>query len=277
MGERQNFAGSLGTFIDYEKSKYLKDKTGKLLPPDEQKLFRRLKKNYAQSSRVKDHETEYRIFNILKKISTYLNLNKNIQINAGYYYKKIIKNEEKVVNNITLIAFCLFYAVRKDHHNAPFTIKEIAQAFVDMGHRVDPRLMLRDGLVYKRHLNTNIAHHKSEDYLSRLLNAVINHKLLEKRLEKKQSSLSKEEYLNKLTLMCRNILRNFNTWKRGGRNPFILTGAIIYLADRILAKKLGGKAVLTQTLISEATKIPEYSIRDHYVNLLKPIFINELM
>jgi len=26
-------------------------------------------------------------------------------------------------------------------------------------------------------------------------------------------------------------------------------------------------------MISEATKIAEYSIRDHYVNLLKPIFI----
>lgn len=213
----------------------------------------------------------------MKKVSTYLNLNRNIQINAGYYYKKIIKNEEKVVNNITLIAFCLFYAARKEYHNAPITIKEIAQGFVDMGHRVNPRLMLRDGLVYKRHLNTNTVHHKSEDYISRLLNAVINHELLEKRLEKKQSSLSKEEYLNKLTLMCRNILRNFNTWKRGGRNPFILAGSIIYLADRILAKKLGQKAVLTQTLISEATTIPEYSIRDHYVNLLKPIFINELM
>ena len=44
LGERTDFIGGLGSFIDYENSKYLKDKTGRLLPPNEQKLFRRLKK-----------------------------------------------------------------------------------------------------------------------------------------------------------------------------------------------------------------------------------------
>ena len=35
------------------------------------------------------------------------------------------------------------------------------------------------------------------------------------------------------------------------------------------------KALLTQKIISVATDIAEYSIRDHYVNLLKPLFMNE--
>ncbi len=63
-------------------------------------------------------------------------------------------------------------------------------------------------------------------------------------------------------------------WHRGGRNPFILTGAIIYLADKLIAKENKQKSVLTQKVISEATKIAEYSIRDHYVNLLKPLFLH---
>jgi len=42
----------------------------------------------------------------------------------------------------------------------------------------------------------------------------------------------------------------------GDRNPFILAGATIYFGDRMLAKQLGKKVVLTQTLILEATKIP---------------------
>ena len=50
LGERTDFIGGLGTFIGYENSKYLKDKAGKLLPPHEQKLYRRLKKNYGQFS-----------------------------------------------------------------------------------------------------------------------------------------------------------------------------------------------------------------------------------
>ena len=273
LGDRADFIGGLGSFIDYEKSKYLKDKSGRLLPPNEQKLFRRLKKNYAQFLRIKNHETEYRVFNILNKISLYLNLNKNIRNNAAYYYKKVIKNEEKVINNISLIAFCIFYAARKEFHNAPITINEISNAFQNFGHRVNPRLILRDGIKYKHHLSNESAPHKSEDYLIRLLNQVINHTDISERLEKKGVSLSKNEFHNNLLNKCREILIKLPIWHRGGRNPFILTGAIIYLADKLLAKERLHKTVLTQKIISDATDIAEYSIRDHYVNLLKPIFM----
>lgn len=272
VGNRTDFIGSLGTFIDYENSKYLKDKFGKLLPPQEQRLFRRLKKNYSQFLRIKSHETEYRIFNILNKIAIYLALNKNIKNNAAYYYKKILKYEKKVINNISLIAFCIFYAARKETHNAPVTINEISKAFQNFGHRVNPRLILRDGVRYKKYLSKKSEPHQSEDYLIRLLNDVISHNELNERLAKKKITWTKEEFQNELTQKCRDILSKLSRWKRGGRNPFILTGAIIYLADKLLAQENNQKAILTQNLISEATNIAEYSIRDHYVNLLKPLF-----
>ncbi|MFX0011187.1 MAG: hypothetical protein ACFE9R_12790 [Candidatus Hermodarchaeota archaeon] len=275
LGERTDYVGGLGTFIDYENSKYLRDKTGKLLPPDEQKLYRRLKKNYAQFLRIKNHETEYRIFNILNKISIYLNLSKDIRNNAAYYYRKIVKNEKKVINNISLIAFCIFYSVRRAYHNAPITINEISSAFQNFGHRVNPRLILRDGIRYKTHLNRKVIPHRSEDYLIRLIDNVVSHETLEARLKKKGTNWSKEDYKYKLTTKCRFILKSLSDWDRGGRNPFILTGAIIYLADKLLSKEHNQKSFLTQKIISEATDIAEYSIRDHYVNLLKPIFIKK--
>ena len=276
MGDRPNFVGGLGTYIDYENSRYLKDKFGKLLPPNEQKLFRRLKKNYSQFIRIKNHETEYRIFNILNKVSIYLNINKNIRDSAAYFYKKIVKNEKKVINNISLIAFCIFYAARKESHNAPININEITKAFQNYGHRVNPRLILRDGIIYKKHLKNKSAPHKSEDYITRLINDVINDKELEKRLLKKEILWAKNVFQIRLTIKCREILKSLTIQRRGGRNPFILTGAIIYLADKMLAKEYNQKAILTQKIISEATKIAEYSIRDHYVNLLKPLYIKKI-
>jgi transcription initiation factor TFIIIB Brf1 subunit/transcription initiation factor TFIIB len=273
LGDRTDFIGGLGTFIDYENSKYLKDKAGKLLPPNKQRLFRRLKKNYAQFLRIKNHETEYRIFNILNKISLYLNINKNIRNNAAYYYRKIIKNERKVINNISLIAFCIFYAARKENQNAPITINEISNAFQSFGHRVNPRLILRDGITYKHHLTSEVAPHKSEDYLIRLIDETIHHKNLRDRLIRKDINWSITRYQSVLTIKCREILKRLTLRLRGGRNPFILTGATIYLADKLIAIENDQKTVLTQKMISEATKIAEYSIRDHYVNLLKPIFL----
>jgi transcription initiation factor TFIIIB Brf1 subunit/transcription initiation factor TFIIB len=237
-------------------------------------LFRRLKKSYAQFIRIKNHETEYRIFNILNKISIYLNLNRNIRNTAAYYYKKILKNEKRVINNISLIAFCIFFAARKESHNAPVTITEIAKAFQNYGHRVNPRLILRDGIRYKRNISQDSAPHKSEDYITRLIDDVIQHNELDERLIKKGNIWSKKEFQINLTKKCREILKRLTFSCRGGRNPFILAGAIIYLADKLLARQYDQKAVLTQKVISEGTKIAEYSIRDHYVNLLKPLFMN---
>ncbi|MCP6718692.1 MAG: hypothetical protein KJI71_00485 [Patescibacteria group bacterium] len=275
LGKRPDFVGGLGTFMDYENTKYIKDKCGKLLRPNGQKLFRRLKKNYDQLSRIKGRETEYRVFNILNKVALALNLNSNIRNNSAYYFQKIINSGEKIINNISLIAFSIFYAIRKEYHNAPITIRELSKTFQELGHRVNPRLILRDGMRYRHLIHKETAHHKSEDYLTRLLSEVINHKCIEERLKKKKSLWTKQEYLCKLTKTCRIVLKNLTQWQRGGRHPFILAGATIYLADKLVAKEFGTKAVLTQSVISEATKIAEYSIRDHYVNLLKPIFYKE--
>lgn len=273
LGDRTDFVGGLGSFMDYESSRFLKDRKGKLLPPNEQRLYRRLKKNYSQFLRIKDHETEYRIFNILNKIAIYLNFNKNIRNNAAYYYRKIIKSEKKVINNISLIAFCIFFAARKENHNAPITINEISEAFQSFGHRVNPRLILRDGIRYKKYLTNYTEPHRSEDYIIRLIHEVINHKDLEERMEKKRLTWPREVFKRNLMNKCQEIFLKLDVWKRGGRNPFILTGAIIYLAEKLLANENNYKSVLTQKMISEATDIAEYSIRDHYVNLLKPIFI----
>jgi transcription initiation factor TFIIIB Brf1 subunit/transcription initiation factor TFIIB len=276
LGNRTDFVGGLGTYIGYENSNYLKDKKGRLLSPPEQRLYRRLKKNYSKFLRIKNHETEYRIFKILKKISTYLSLNKNVRNNAAFYYKKITKKGKEIINNISLIAFCIFIAVREENFNSPITINEITSAFQKFGHRVNPRLILRDGLKYKKLLDIKSKPHQSENYIIRLVNQIINHKELQERLINKGSPWSKNEFQQKLTRKSRKILEKLSIWKRGGRNPFILAGAVIYLADKLLANENSLKSVLTQNLVSEATGIAEYSIRDHYVNLLKPAFKDKL-
>ena len=275
LGNKTNFVGGLGSFIDYQKSRCLRDGKGRQLPASKQVLFRRLKKNYAKFTRIKDHETEYRIFQTLNKVSMLLDVGDSITENAAYLFRKILKAESSVINHVSLIAFCLFYAIRKSSHHAPITIKEIAEAFRKYGHRVNARLILRDGMEYKHHFVKKSTPKRSEDYLARLLSNVIQHEELDKRLRYKGLSWSMKQYQNYLTRTCWKIMRNLSTWKRGGRSPFILTGAVIYLADRILAKKCGHKAILTQKMVSEATGIAEYSIRDHYVNLLKPFFLKK--
>ncbi len=269
LGNRTDFVGGLGSYIDYEKSKKLKDLKGNYLSPSGQRLFNRLKKNF-RFSKIKNHETEYRIFKILKRVAINLNLTLNVRASAALFYKKIIKKDDDVINNITLIAFCIFMACK--NFKAPISINEIAAEFKNLGHRVNPRLILRDGLKYKKHLDKTIRPPISEIYCSKLVNQVINHKSLKQRLILKKSPFPLLEYQVELRKICKKILDHLPLMERGGRNPYILMGAVIYLADKLLAKKYNYKSVLTQSIVAESTDIPEYSIRDHYVNLLKPLF-----
>ena len=72
--------------------------------------------------------------------------------------------------------------------------------------------------------------------------------------------------------VSREILTFFDRHKelKGVRHPQIFTASTIYCADLFISEILGHKKIFTQRMVSEATKIPEYSIRDHYINCLKP-------
>ena len=52
-------------------------------------------------------------------------------------------------------------------------------------------LILRDGVNYKHHLKGETVFHKTEDYLIRLINQVVNHKDLVEKLKKMELSGSK--------------------------------------------------------------------------------------
>ena len=63
LGNRTDFVGGLGTCIDYGNSKLFKDKSGKVLGPNEQRLYRRLKKRTDSSFvlKITRQSTEYSI------------------------------------------------------------------------------------------------------------------------------------------------------------------------------------------------------------------------
>jgi transcription initiation factor TFIIIB Brf1 subunit/transcription initiation factor TFIIB len=91
-------------------------------------------------------------------------------------------------------------------------------------------------------------------------------------MKNKNSKWTPDEFRIKLTQKSNQILKYMNHKIRGARNPFILAAAIVYCADKMLARELGTKSILTQKSASEAMQVAEYSIRDHYVKILKPLF-----
>jgi transcription initiation factor TFIIIB Brf1 subunit/transcription initiation factor TFIIB len=262
----------LGSHIDFYSSRLFFDYKRQVISSKQQNKFKKLKMYYSLPLKIKNHETDYRIMKILNKITLYLKLAEVVKNRAAYFYRIIKKKAPKITNHVSLIGFCIFYASREFLKNAPISLRELCETFKMLGHRISPKLIIRDSLDYKGFLKFNNIHHKSEDYIVRFIDSVVNSQEVYMRMEKKNLIYSKSEYRALLNKKCIDICKILTEKIRGSRNPFILAGAIVYCADKLIAKERKVKSVLTQKVASNAMKIAEYSIRDHYVKILKPIF-----
>jgi transcription initiation factor TFIIIB Brf1 subunit/transcription initiation factor TFIIB len=206
-----------------------------------------------------------RVCSILEPLSV------NIKNRAAYFYQKFIKTLEKgdFYNHLNLIAVCLYLAVKELKETTPLTIKEIANAFKILNHRVTTKSIIRTALLIKPKFKTYFQSHKStksEDYLSKIINNIIASPEIKDRLAK----FKKPEFVYEKSLQDESyrILKLISNEDRGGRNPYILAAATVYAADQKLAKIWKHRPLLTQQLLSSITKTAEYSLRDHWRGLL---------
>jgi transcription initiation factor TFIIIB Brf1 subunit/transcription initiation factor TFIIB len=269
LGQRSVMVGGMGSFIDYQASRFFYDKTGRPLAPRSQRLFRRLKFDYNLRLRIAKRETTYRALRSLSRVAELLSLPDSIKDKAAYYYQKIdrkLENKE-ITSHITLMAYGLMLAVRESKENAPITLQEIAGAFQKLGHRVTSRSIIRQALSVKTKLPLAPAKRMSEDYLQRIVSLTIHYPAIRQRL--RRAGLSVQEYQAKLVKYSNQLFSRIDMPERGGRNPFIFAVAVVYSADSLIAKLAKRRPILTQRLISKATNAAEYSVRDHYAKLLK--------
>lgn len=272
IGKTVDNVCTLGSHIDYFSNFTFFDCKKQLISAKYQKLFKKLKKYYSLPAKIKNHETDYRILKILAKVSEYMHLSTTVRNRAAYIYHEIKKNASQVRNHVSLIGYCIFLASKENKSNCPISIKELCNVFSILGHRINSKLIIRDCMNYQTITKKRINPHKSEDYISRFIDNIVNSQEVHERMKIKSSKWSKEQYRLLLMKKCTEILSKLHSKIRGSRNPFILAAAVVYCADKMIAIEMNTKTILTQKTASKAMKVAEYSIRDHYVKILKPFF-----
>jgi transcription initiation factor TFIIIB Brf1 subunit/transcription initiation factor TFIIB len=272
LGDRLNIVDGLGSYMGFQFASYFHDKNGSPLSSKQQALFKRLKYRYDLRARIDKQETDYRTLMTLNRICSMLEpINANIKNRAAYIYQKFSKNLVKgeFYNHLNLIAVCIYLAIKESKNNSPLTIKEIANAFQKLNHRVTTKSIIRTALKIKPKFKDLFQSHKtnkSEDYLSKIINKIISTPEIKKRLIKIQKP--EFDYERALLNQSKLILQQISDEKRGGRNPYILAVATVYASDQVIAKTWGERPVLTQHLLSIITETAEYSVRDHWRGLL---------
>ena len=263
LGNRMHIVDGLGSYIGFHKDRYFQDANGQSLSGRTQKKFKRLKTIYSTRIRIGKNEAKYRALRTLNHVSKLLMLNEQVRDRTAYLYKKVVSGStEKISNNILLIAVCLLMAVREFKNEAPITLEEIANVFEKCGHRVNVRAIVREALRLKSLTGYAPEIRRPKDYVPRVVSMLMNSSRVLSKVNSR--GWNPKSYENELREKIHQVLGMIPASKRGGRNPFIFTVSAAYASDRLIASQFGKRPVLTQKLTSTATKVAEYSIRDHF-------------
>ena len=263
LGNRMHIVDGLGSYIGFHNNRFFRDVHGHGLSGKMQKKFKRLKTIYSTRIRIGKDEAKYRALRTLNHVSKLLMLSEQVRDRTAYLYKKVVsESPEKITNNILLMAVCLLMAIREFKDGAPITLDEIADVFAKCGHRVNVRAIVREALKLKIVTGHSPEIRKPEDYVPRVISMLVNDPRVISKVETR--GWNPQTYENLLRKKMFEVIGMISSSKRGGRNPFIFTVSVAYASDHMIAEECGKRSVLTQKLASKATKVAEYSIRDHY-------------
>jgi transcription initiation factor TFIIIB Brf1 subunit/transcription initiation factor TFIIB len=240
-----------------------RDSEGELLPDDMQARFSRLKILDESKERISRTEAEYRALRLLNNVSKLLTLNGTTRESSKQLFKMIAADSQQEMTSYPLfVAVSILFAVHSHNTEQTTTLEEIVSAFEKCGHRISVRSLVREALLLRPRLNEVAPIRKPEDYLDRVLSVLMNSSRVVSKV--KSRGWEVESYENELRERTSDVLNMIPKSKIGGQNPFILTVASAYAADRIIAEEYQRRPVLTQRLTSSATEVAEYSIRDSY-------------
>ncbi len=204
---------------------------------------------------------DMRIACILEKIAIILKLTRTDVQETLNLYDNVVAGEGRACNTATILAACVLHVVRGEDHHTPITVPEIACSFQQVGHRVTPRLILRDYLTCKKFAPKGRFAKPSEHYLDTMILRVATFPGIANRAQQK-AGLPLVEYVQALTTTTHHLVGGFPMWQRGGAKPALLAVRLIYVADRVLARQWGTPSVLTQEIVAAATGVAKTSIRD---------------
>ena len=260
---------SLRTNLSYSNSMYLRDIKGKLLNPNNQKLYLRLKKRHSHFNYT-ILQKNIRINLILINICKQLHIPKIVQKRSFYDYL-ILKKKTKIDNSVVCIFYCLWYNCKL--HNANTSLVQLISTFKKSGHRVNKHLLVQANFKYNSFLNNENIVKNPLDYIPLLIsNFSDNSNDIIKKFKFKDIICYKsfENYIFQLERISREIINKLSFQsKKHQFNPFVYTGSIFYFANLLLSIKNKHKRFISQKFISQITGIKEYSIRELYLIYLK--------
>ena len=260
--------GGSGSFIDFYGNWNLTDFSGKTI--NQGKFFRyaRLKKMNDYYSQSKGHLKLFRALHLINRIHGILDLPQNMKDEISKLYRNCYQKLPSHYRIPIVVAACFYLSTKLLNYN--LLLKDIVNVCQRLELNVKGKTLITAASEIKKILRLPIRATRPEEYLEKAILSLTNNSVLREKL--KLLHIGINEYTVQIRSECANIIKLVDNERRGGRNPFILAAACVAGSDTVISSKIGKKrGIATQKIVAESCNIPEYTLREHYIKIIKPI------
>lgn len=234
-----------------------KDSKGNVLS---YKRFSKLQRTHTLYSRSASMKVGSNAMDSLRRACASMDVPAHVYERSCYIYLKALKCVKSKGSSYSLAAASLLIASRELKY--PLTLREVVHLFSSMGHRVVPRTVSRLAAEILNKLGIKHVSRSPEDYLPKIINELRNVKRVKRQLE--DLGLDGDKYFVLLSQKAYFVFNLLGNRIKVGKNPYLLAVSVIYVADKLVAKELNCKPLLSQKLLAVHLNSTEYTIRQHY-------------
>jgi transcription initiation factor TFIIIB Brf1 subunit/transcription initiation factor TFIIB len=276
VSERPSGIKTLGTFVGKYRKQNFVDSSGMNLKHPKKLQYRRLKSLNDIYLHYSGRQREYRGYTFLSRICCSLELTEAAKADSLFLFQKFHLILKKEIKLPSLVMGTIYLAVRARKEN--IELKRLIKSAQLNGYNVAGKEIIRAASLIRQNAKVKIQYVKSEEYLDSIISRIQRDYSLRSQIERKIDK--KDDYFHNLRIVTKQLLTYFPLKKRGGRNPFVLAAAMINAADIILARqkifpncylRKSRRGILTQKRLSKILDIAEFTLREHYLLLAKPL------
>lgn len=276
ISERPGSMKTLGTYVGGYHKRLRIDAKGKNLKIPAKRHFRRLKSINDIYLHFHGRQREYRAHQLLTRTCSTLQITESAKADAIFLFQRVQLPLYKKLKLSELTIGALYLAIRSKKEN--IELARLISVVQNQGYLMRGKNIIRAAALIRQHVHIRVSHVKSEEYLENILSRLERDPTILRRIGKRIKD--QREYFRCLRLSAKKLLQNFPLLSRGGRNPFILAASIIVASDILLARhslfpqcymRQSRRGILTQKHIAKLLNIAEFTLREHYLVLAKPL------
>jgi transcription initiation factor TFIIIB Brf1 subunit/transcription initiation factor TFIIB len=269
-------ADDLGSFIGYYGQwTRLNDHSGRSIPSHQYREFQRLKRIHDVFLHADDKTREYSGLRVINWLAGRLELGSQVRDKAASVFSQVQNDLKEVATIDELAAGAVYLSIRTT--GVLVRLSDIMMACDGAGLKITPKKLMFAAGVLRQKAGGNVRTPRPEDYVEKVVLTTLQHETTRQLIC--SMDLDQDELTETLRGKSMELAHVLSSGSGGSRNPFILACAVLVGADMLLAMngKYGDgrkRGILTQRAVARLNGVKEYTLREHFLDVVKPIVQN---